>query len=178
MSFHEMAITIRAVNRASHEFATIGSDAERLSGRIKNVGSAIVGIGATGVAITHVAHCFGVLDDATARNLTSLLSVASAIGMLVRTFAPYISNLISAAAAEWGMAAGATAKWIAITMGAAAIPIATAMVLAYTLQTRASTAALNENTAALRENAATWESHGRSLRRAGEEEALRRRGVE
>ena len=109
MSFHEMAITIRAVNRASHEFAQVGSDAERLCGRIKTVGSAMTVIGASGVAISHIAHCFGVLDDATARNLTSLLSVASAIGMLVRTFAPYISNLISAAAAEWGMAAGATA---------------------------------------------------------------------
>ena len=178
MSFHEKAITVRAVNRASNEFAKIGTDAERLTGRIKNVGSAILGMGATGVAITHVAHCFGVLDDATARNLTSLLSVASAIGMLIRTFAPYISNLISATAAEWGMAAGATAKWIAITMGAAAIPIATAMVLAYTLQTRASTSALNENTSALKDNAAAWESHSRSIRRAGEEEALRRRGVE
>ena len=34
MSFREIAITIRAVNRASNEFAKIQSDAEGLSVRI------------------------------------------------------------------------------------------------------------------------------------------------
>jgi len=57
MSFREIAITIRAVNRASHEFARIQTDAEALSVRIKSLGAAIVGLGATG-ASTSFQQCY------------------------------------------------------------------------------------------------------------------------
>ena len=50
MSFREIAVTIRAVNRASHEFARIQTDAEALATRVKSLGSALAGLGASGVA--------------------------------------------------------------------------------------------------------------------------------
>ena len=63
MSFREIAVTIRAVNRASAEFSRIQTDAEALSVRVKSLGAAIAGLGATGLAIGHIAHQFGILND-------------------------------------------------------------------------------------------------------------------
>jgi len=82
MSFREIAVTIRAVNRASHEFARIQSDAEALSVRVKSLGAAIAGIGATGVAIGHIAHEFGLLNDQQARVFNSAMLVITVMTIM------------------------------------------------------------------------------------------------
>ena len=46
MSFREIAVTIRAVNRASSEFSRIQTDAETLATRVKSLGSTLAGLGA------------------------------------------------------------------------------------------------------------------------------------
>ena len=76
MSFREIAVTIRAVNRASAEFSRIQTDAEALSVRIKGIGSAIAGLGATGTVIGHIAHQFGLLNDEQAKVFNSAMMVS------------------------------------------------------------------------------------------------------
>jgi hypothetical protein len=85
MSFREIAITIRATNRASAAFNQIGQDATSLAARVKNLGSALVGIGASGTAIGYIANSFGILNDQQARAFSSAMMVVSAMGMLLRT---------------------------------------------------------------------------------------------
>lgn len=75
MSFREIAVTIRAVNRASAEFSRIQTDAEALATRVKSLGSALAGIGATGTAIGYIANQFGLLNDAQARTFNSAMTV-------------------------------------------------------------------------------------------------------
>jgi hypothetical protein len=121
MSFREIAITIRAVNRASHEFTRIQTDAEALSVRIKSLGAAIAGLGATGTAIGHIAHQFGLLNDEQARVFNSAMMVVSVLGMFMRT--------------SWGVAIAqkvyAAACWIA-TAAQNALNISYATFLALT----------------------------------------------
>jgi hypothetical protein len=160
VSFREIAITLRAVNRASNEFAKVGADATRLSSqvnasqnsmaqsfknasseasimgnqvkeaqgtlsnscktagaeasnlasqvnnasntisssmqkttlnvdafnaRIKTLGTAIIGIGASGTAIAHIAHQFGLLNDSQTAVFSSAMMVVSVMGTLTRT---------------------------------------------------------------------------------------------
>ena len=135
MSFRELAITIRAVNRASGEFAKVSADANRMgsqvntaqgtiaegfksagaeasamgsqvnsasttvstsirkaivdvdafNARVKTLGTAIIGIGATGTAIGHIAHQFGLLNDEQTRIFTSAMMVVTVMGTLMRT---------------------------------------------------------------------------------------------
>lgn len=135
MSFRELAITIRAVNRASGEFAKVSADATRMgsqvntaqgtmaegfknagaeasamgsqvnavsttvsmsmqkamvdveafNARIRILGTAVIGIGAAGTAIGHIAHQFGLLNDEQARTFTSIMMVVTVMGTLMRT---------------------------------------------------------------------------------------------
>jgi hypothetical protein len=87
MSFSEIAITINAVNRASNEFAHIQTDAEQLAIKIKNLGSAIIGIGASGTAIAYVANQFGLLDDSQTRVIASAMMMITVMGTFLRTSA-------------------------------------------------------------------------------------------
>ncbi|MGD6807931.1 MAG: hypothetical protein ACQCN4_13355 [Candidatus Bathyarchaeia archaeon] len=85
MSFREIAVTIRAVNRASNEFSRIKTDAEALSARVKSLGAAIAGIGASGMAIGYIANQFGLLDDAQAKVFNSAMMVVSVMGTFMTT---------------------------------------------------------------------------------------------
>ena len=73
MSFREIAVTIRAVNRASAEFGRIQTDAESLSTRVKSLGATIAGLGAAGTAVGYIANQFGLLNDAQARTFNSAM---------------------------------------------------------------------------------------------------------
>jgi ABC-type multidrug transport system fused ATPase/permease subunit len=180
MSFREIAITIRAVNRASNEFAKIQSDAEGLSVHIKSLGAAIAGLGATGTAIGHIAHEFGLLNDQQARVFNSAMMVVTIMGMFMRT--------------SWGVAVAekvyAAACWIATTaqnalnvsyatflaltgVGIAVIVAAAAAMWYFASQMNAATASVQS----FNETAAETPAQARSVRRAGEEEYFRR-GVE
>jgi hypothetical protein len=180
MSFREIAITIRAVNRASHEFARIQTDAEALSLRIRSLGAAIAGLGATGTAIGHIAHQFGLLNDEQTRVFNSAMMVISVMGMFMRTsWGVVIAQKVYAAACWIATAAQnalniSYATFLALTgVGIAAIIGAAAAIAYFASQMNAATASVQ----GFNEAVAEIPSRGRSIRRAGEEE-LYRRGIE
>jgi hypothetical protein len=180
MSFREIAVTIRAVNRASSEFTRIQTDAEALSMRIKSLGSAIAGLGATGTAIGHIAHQFGLLNDEQARVFNSAMMVVSVMGMFMRTSLGVALAQKVYAAACWVATAAQNAlnisyaTFLALTgVGVAVIIAAAAAMWHFASQMNAATASVQS----FNEAAAELPERSRSIRRAGEEE-LYRRGVE
>jgi ABC-type multidrug transport system fused ATPase/permease subunit len=180
MSFREIAITIRAVNRASHEFARVQSDAEALSVRIKSVGAAIAGLGATGTAIGHIAYQFGLLNDQQARVFNSAMMVITMMGMFMRTsWGLAVAQKVYAAACWIATAAQnalniSYATFLTLTgVGIAVIVAAAAAMWYFASQMNAATASVQ----GFNEAAAEMPTHTRSIRRAGEEEYYRR-GVE
>ena len=180
MSFREIAITIRAVNRASHEFARIQTDAEALSVRIKSLGAAIVGLGATGAAIGYVARQFGILNNEQARVFNSVMMVITAMGAFMRTsWGVAVAQKVYAAACWVATAAQnalniSYATFLALTgVGIAVIIAAAAAMWHFASQMNAATASVQ----GFNEAAAELPERSRSIRRAGEEE-LYRRGVE
>jgi len=180
MSFREIAVTIRAVNRASHEFARIQSDSESLAVRIKSLGAAMAGLGATGTAVGHMAHQFGLLNDQQARAFNSAMMVVSVMGMFMRTsWGVAVAQKVYAAACWIATAAQnalnvSYATFLALTgVGIAAIVAAAAAMWHFASQMNAATASIQS----FNEAAAEMPSRGRGIRRAGEEE-MYRRGVE
>jgi 4-amino-4-deoxy-L-arabinose transferase-like glycosyltransferase len=180
MSFREIAITVRAVNRASHEFARIQTDAEALSTRIRSLGSAIAGLSAAGTAIAHIAHQFGLLNAEQTRLLSGAMQVITAIGMFMRTsWGAAIAQKVYAAACWVATTAQnalniSYATFLALTgVGVAAIIAAAAAVAYFASQMNAATASVRE----YNEAAGEVPTRTRSIARAGELE-LYRRGVE
>jgi len=180
MSFHEMVITVRAVNRASAQFSRIQSDAESLTTRVKSLGSALAGIGATGVAIGHIAHQFGILSAEQARAFDSAMMVVSAMGLFMRTsWGVAVAQKVYAAACWIATAAQnalniSYATFLALTgVGIAVIVAAAAAMWHFASQMKAATASVKEYNAAVVETP----GYARSIRRVGEEE-YRRRGIE
>lgn len=180
MSFREIAVTIRAVNRASHEFARVQSDAEALSVRIKSLGAAIAGLGATGAAIGHIAHQFGLLNAEQARVFNSAMMVISVMGMFMRTsWGIALAQKVYAAACWVATAAQnalnvSYATFLALTgVGVAAILAAAAVMWHFASQVNAATASVQS----FNEAASEMPARSRSITRAGEEEFYRR-GVE
>jgi hypothetical protein len=180
VSFREVAITIRAVNRESSEFGRVQSDAEALNVRIKSLGSAIAGLGATGVAVGHLAHQFGLLNDEQARVFNSAMMVISVLGMFMRTsWGVAIAQKVYAAAC-WVATAAQNAlnisysTFLALTgVGIAVIIAAAAAMWYFASQMNSATTAVQGFNEAVGEIPAG----SRSVSRAGEEE-LYRRGVE
>ena len=180
MSFREIAITVRAVNHASSEFARIQTDAEALSVRIKSLGAAIAGLGAAGTAIGHVAHQFGLLNDEQARVFNSVMMIVSVMGMFLRSsLGVAVAQKVYAAACWIATAAQnalniSYATFLALTgVGIAVIIAAAAAMWYFTSQMNAATASVQS----FNEAAAELPERSRSIRRSGEEE-LYRRGVE
>ena len=180
MSFREIAITIRAVNRASNEFAKIQSDAEALSVRIKGLGAAIAGLGATGTAIGHIAHQFGLLNDQQAQVFNSAMMVVTIMGMFMRTsWGVAVAQKVYAAACWIATAAQnalniSYATFLALTgVGIAVIVAAASAMWYFASQMNAATTSVQS----FNEAAAEVPTYARSIRRAGEEEYFRR-GVE
>jgi len=168
------------VNRASHEFARIQTDAEALSVRIKSLGAAIAGLGATGAAIGHIAHQFGLLNDEQARVFNSAMIVVSVMGMFMRTsWGVAVAQKVYAAACWIATAAQnalniSYATFLALTgVGIAVIVAAAAAMWSFANSMNSATASVQSFNKA----AAEIPSHSRSITRAGEEE-LYRRGVE
>ncbi len=180
MSFREIAITIRAVNRASHEFGRVQNDAESLSMRIKSLGSAVAGLGATGTVVGHLAHQFGLLNSEQTRVFNSVMMVVSVMGMFMRTSGGVaIAQKIYAAACWIATAAQNSlnisyATFLALTgVGIAVIIAAAAAMWYFASQMNAATASVQS----FNEAVAEMPERSRSVRRAGEDE-LYRRGVE
>ncbi len=180
MSFREIAITIRATNRASEAFNKIGVDATTLAARVKNLGSALVGIGATGTAIGAIANQFGILNDQQARAFSSAMMVVSALGMLLRTETGLaIAHKIYAAATAFATAVQnalniSFATFLALTgVGIAVIVAAAAAMWSFANSMNSATSSVQNFNAA----AAEVPGRTRSIQRAGEAE-LYRRGIE
>lgn len=180
MSFREIAITVRAVNRASSEFARIQTDAEALAVRIKGLGAAIAGLGATGAAIGHIAHQFGLLNDEQARVFNSAMMVVGVMGAFMRTsWGVAVAQKVYAAACWVATAAQnalniSYATFLALTgVGVAVVVAAAAAMWHFASQVNAATASVKEYNAAVAE----VPTRSRSIIRAGEEE-MYRRGVE
>ncbi|MEM1566733.1 MAG: hypothetical protein QXZ47_04635 [Candidatus Bathyarchaeia archaeon] len=180
MSFREIAITVRAINRASHEFARIQTDAETLTVRIRSLGAAVAGLGATGTAITHIAHQFGLLNAEQTRVLSSAMQVITALGMFMRTsLGAALAQKVYAAACWIATAAQnalniSYATFLALTgVGVAAIIAAAAAISYFASQMNAATSSIREYNEAVAETP----TRTKSIMRAGEEE-LYRRGVE
>ena len=180
MSFREIAVTIRAVNRASHEFARIQTDAEALSFRIKSLGATITALGASGTAIGYITHLFGLLNDQQARVFNSAMMVVSAMGTFMRTsWGVAVAQKVYAAACWMATAAQKAlnisyATFLALTgVGIAAIIAAAAAVSYFASQMNAAAESVREYNEAVAETP----TRTRSITRAGEEEFYRR-GVE
>ena len=180
MSFREIAVTIRAVNRASAEFSRIQTDAEALSVRIKSLGAAISGLGATGMVIGHIAHEFGLLNDTQARVFNSAMMVVTVMGMFMRTsMGVAIAQKVYSAACWIATAAQNSlnisyATFLALTgVGIAVIIAAAAAMWYFASQMNAATASVQS----FNEAASEMPTQSRSIQRAGEAD-LYRRGVE
>ena len=180
MSFREIAVTIRAVNRASATFDRIKTDAESLAVRVKSLGSQFAALGASGVAIGHIAHQMGLLNDQQARVFNSAMTVVSAMGMFMRTsWGVAVAQKVYAAACWVATAAQnalniSYATFLALTgVGIAVIIAAAAAIWSFANSMNAAT----ESVQSFNEAAAELPERSRSIYRAGEEE-LYRRGVE
>jgi len=180
VSFREIAVTVRAVNRASAEFSRIQTDAEALATRVKSLGAAIAGIGATGTAIGYIANQFGLLNDAQARTFNSAMMVVSVMGMFMRTSAGVaIAQKVYAAATAFAAIVQNTlnisfATFLALTgVGIAVIVAAAVAMWSFANSMNSATASVK----GFNEAATASPSHVRSIQRAGEDE-LYRRGVE
>lgn len=180
MSFREIAITVRAVNRASNEFSRIQTDAENLALRVKSLGSAIAGIGAAGAAVGYVANQFGVLNDVQTRFFSSAMMVVSVMGMFMRTSAgvTVAQKVYAAATAAAAIVQNSLnisfATFLALTgVGIAVIVAAAAAMYSFAnSMNHAAASVQNFNT-----STAETPLRSRSISRAGEDE-LYRRGVE
>lgn len=180
MSFREIAITVRAVNRASATFDRIKTDAETLAVRIKSLASKFVALGASGVAIGYIAHQMGLLNDQQARVFNSAMMIVSAMGMFMRTsWGVAVAQKVYAAACWVATAAQnalniSYATFLALTgVGIAVIVAAAAAMLHFASQMNAATTSVQS----FNEVTAEMPTRSRSIIRAGEEE-MYRRGVE
>jgi hypothetical protein len=180
VSFREISLTVRAINHASAEFNRIQTDAESLATRVKSLGSAIAGIGATGVAVGYIANQFGLLNDAQARTFNSAMMVVSVMGMFMRTSAGLaVAQKVYAAAAAFATMVQNSLNisygtFLALTgVGIAVIVAAAAAMMSFANSMNHATASVQN----FNETATDMQTRTRGIRRAGEEE-LYRRGVE
>jgi hypothetical protein len=180
MSFREIAVTIRAVNRASNEFSRIQTDAEALSARVKSLGSALAGLGAAGVAIGSVAHQMGLLNDEQAKVFNSAMAVVTVMGLFLRTSTGLAVAQKVYSAACWVATAAQNAlnisygTFLALTgVGIAVIVAAAAAMWSFANSMNAATSSVQN----FNEAAAEVPSRTRSIQRAGEVD-LYRQGVE
>ncbi|PVX24537.1 MAG: hypothetical protein CW691_07415 [Candidatus Bathyarchaeum sp.] len=181
MSFSEIAVTVRAVNRASNEFSRIQTDAEALTARIKSLGSAVAGLGAAGVAVGYVAGQFGLLDREQTRVFNSAMMVVTVMGTFMRTSLGVAVAQKVYAAACWVASAAQNAlnisygTFLALTgVGVAVIVAAGAAMAQFASQMDSATASVQGYNAAWSETS----GYSRNVRRAGDDESLLRRGVE
>ena len=172
--------TEAAASRMSAGLSQVGVQAELSAAQIKVLSSKLIGIGTLGVGVTYIARQFGILNDEQTRTLSSIMSVITAMGIFMRTsWGVAVAQKIYAAATWIATAAQnalniSYATFLALTgVGIAVIIAAAAAMWYFASQMNAATASVKDFNAAASE---TPEA-GRSIRRAGEEELLRK-GVE
>jgi hypothetical protein len=171
MSFREIAVTIRAVNRASNEFSRIQTDAQTLAARVKSLGTALAGLGAAGTAIGYVANQFGLLNEAEMRVFNSAMMVVSVMGMFLRTSTGLAVAQKIYSAACWVATAAQNAlnisygTFLALTGVGVAVIVAAAAAMVYFASSMNSATASVQN---FNSTAAETPTHTRSIQRSGE----------
>jgi hypothetical protein len=180
MSFREIAVTIRAINRASSEFSRIQTDAEALSVRVKSLGAALAGLGAAGTAIGYIANQFGLLNGEQTKFFNSAMMVVTAMGLFMRTGMGLAVAQKVYAAACWVATTAQNAlnisygTFLALTgVGVAVIIAAAAVMWSFANSMNAATSSVQS----FNDVAAEMPSHVRSIQRSGDA-ALYRQGVE
>lgn len=231
MSFHEVAITIRAINEATPEFHRISADVSMMSADVRasgevmtssfeaasvearSMGTAVVGaaeevsfslshageeaeemaakvslsgasireatrdlttLGMGAAAIGRLGEQFGILNKEQAGWMRTMGMSITAIGGVVRAI-QVLSSVTSVATAIQNALNISHATFLALTGVGIAVVIAAAAAMAYfASQMNAATSSVERYNVA----AAETPSYTRSIRRAGEEEELRRRGIE
>lgn len=179
MSFREIALTIRAVNRASNEFSRIQSDAESLAARVKSLGSALAGLGASGVAIGYVANQFGLLSDSEMKVFNSAMSIVTVMGLFLRTSTGVAVAQKVYSAACWVATAAQNALNISYGTFLALTGVGIAVIVAAAAAMWTFANSMNSATASVQNfNTATTETptHTRSIQRAGESGLTSRSG--
>ena len=148
--------------------------------RVKSLGAAIAGLGATGTAIGHIAHQFGLLNAEQARVFNSAMMVVTVMVMFMRTsWGVAVAQKVYAAACAFATMVQNSlnisfATFLALTgVGIAVIAAAAAAMWSFANSMNAATSSVQS----FNEAAASSPSHVRSIQRAGEAE-LYRRGVE
>jgi hypothetical protein len=185
LSFQEVAITVACYNEASEEFYRISNDAaamgtkvkasaESMGGSFKDVSRDLTTLGTGVSAIARLGEQFGLLDEASASAMRTMGMSITAISAVIRVIDILRSSEIVATAVTWAYNASLAAKITLLTFGAGAIIVAAAAMAALAMQTRAATSAVKDYNAA----AAETPRYSRSIRRAGEERDLLRRGIE
>jgi len=179
VSFREIAVTVRAVNRASNEFSRVQTDAETLATRVKSLGSTLAGLGAAGTAIGYVANQFGLLNDSEMKVFNSAMMVVSVMGLFLRTSTGLAVAQKVYSAACWVATTAQNAlnisygTFLALTGVGIAVIVAAAAAMAYFASS------MNTATASVQNfNSATEETstHTRSIQRAGESAVTSRSG--
>jgi hypothetical protein len=169
-------------------------DVDAFNARIRTLSTAIIGIGATGTAIGHIAHQFGLLNDEQTRIFTSAMMVVTVMGTLMRTSTGLAIAQKVYSAACWVATAAQNAlnisygTFLALTgVGIAVIVAAAAAMWSFAHSMNSATASVKN----FNEAAEETPSRTRSIQRYGEtqtasprtrpkadEAALYRRGVE
>ncbi len=180
MSFREITMSIRAINRASSEFNRIQTDAQLMTARIKSFGSALAGIGAAGTAIGYMANQFGILNDEQAKVVNGTMMLVSVMGMFLRTSTGLaVAQKVYAAACAFATAVQnalniSYATFLALTgVGIAVIVAAAAAMYAFANSMNTATASVQSFNA----TAAEMPTRVKGITRTGDAE-LARRGIE
>jgi len=150
VSFHEISIMIRAVNRASSEFGRVGSDAETMAARVRSAGTAVAGLGAASRAVAVLGHQFGLLTAEQERWLSSMSYIVTALGVFMRSAwgvaaAQKIYAVATTVAAKvtWAFNAAVAMKIALLTLGVGLI-VATAAYMAWLASTTRDAASAQE----------------------------------
>jgi len=133
VSFHEISIMIRAVNRASSEFGRVSTDAQSMAERVRTAGTVIAGLGAANRAVALLGHQFGFLSAEQERWLASMSYVVTALGVFTRTSLGvavaqkvYAAATAVAAKVTWAFNAALAMKIALLTLGVGLVVAAAA----------------------------------------------------
>lgn len=150
MSFHEISVVIKAVNRASAEFSRVGVDAENMAARVRSVGAAIAGLGASSRAVAFLGAQFGLLTAEQSKWLSSASYVISALGMFMRTSwgvalaqKVYAAATVFAAKVTWIFNSALAMKVALLTLGVGLIAVTAAYMAWLASATRDAADAMN-----------------------------------
>ena len=180
MSFHEISVVIRAVNRASSEFGRVSADAQTMAERVRTAGTVIAGLGAASRAVAVLGQQFGFLTTEQERWLANMSYVVVALGVFLRSswgvaVAQKVYAVATSIAAKvtWVFNSAIAMKIALLTLGVGLVIVAAAYMTWLASATRDAASAQEEYNTTL----ARQERVGRRRDEAVEYERITRRGA-